>query len=408
MTNIRRGGGRGYKFYRKVLGNGMTVLFEQRKGCGVVSIAFATRYGSINENPREKGIAHFIEHMLYKGTPTRNAKQISEAIEKKGGILNGFTSEQITAYWCKIPSRHLSIALGVLGDMVKNPLFDEKEIEKERKVILEEMKMCKDAPHIYANDKILSCLYSGTLGMRIIGTEQTIGAMDRIMLNKKFREAYATNNLILCVVGEADFEELCAFAARNFQKTRSSVPRQKITLRNCRKSEKRRGIAQANFVFAHHTPTASEKKCYAAQVLCTIMAEGMSSRLFQEIREKRNLAYAVKGSCNTDKDFGYLSIYIGTSKDNLSKVIKLILEEFKKMKNLGQKEFHEAKEHLIGNNKINKEDSQGQMLELLSYEILGRAKDSYRYENLIRRVKLADVKKLARFRNYSYFSLVPA
>jgi len=116
------------KFYRKVLNNGMTILFEKRN-IPVVSVAYAVRSGGVNESYDEKGISHFIEHMLYKGTPTRNAKKIAEEIGKNGGELNGFTDETITAFWCKMPSRHLNIALDVLSDMIKNPLFDKKELE---------------------------------------------------------------------------------------------------------------------------------------------------------------------------------------------------------------------------------------------------------------------------------------
>src|SRR3989338_3964917 len=151
------------KIQRKILKNGMTVVLEKRN-IPVVSVAFAVRQGGINENSDEKGISHFIEHMLYKGTPTRNAKKISEEIEKNGGVLNGFTDEMVTAYWCKMPSKHLNIALNVLGDMVKNPLFDEKEFEKERKVIFEEIKMRKDNPGIHALDKIQELLYEKPLG----------------------------------------------------------------------------------------------------------------------------------------------------------------------------------------------------------------------------------------------------
>ena len=122
-------------FYRKVLKNGMTILFEKRN-LPVVSVAFAVRNGGLNDSLEEKGISHFIEHMLYKGTPTRNTQKIAQEIEKNGGEMNGFTAEQLTAYWCKMPSRHLDTALEVLSDMIKNPLFDEKELDKERQVIL--------------------------------------------------------------------------------------------------------------------------------------------------------------------------------------------------------------------------------------------------------------------------------
>src|SRR4030066_141205 len=152
------------KFYRKILRNGMTVIFEKRN-LPIVAVALVVRNGGINEKISEKGISHFTEHMLYKGTQTRNAKKIAEEIEKRGGELNGFTDEAITAYWCKMPSKHLKTALEVLSDRVKNPLFDKKEMEKERKVIFEEIKMRKDNPHIYVLDNIQGELYSGTLGI---------------------------------------------------------------------------------------------------------------------------------------------------------------------------------------------------------------------------------------------------
>ena len=155
------------KFYRKVLKNGMTIILEKRS-LPVVSVSFAVRNGGVNEKEEEKGISHFIEHMLYKGTPTRDAKKIADDIEKRGGDLNGFTSEEITAYWCKMPSRHLNVALEVLSDMVKNPLFEEKELEKERKVIFEEIKMYHDNPHMHSLDEIQKLLYNKTMKINML------------------------------------------------------------------------------------------------------------------------------------------------------------------------------------------------------------------------------------------------
>jgi len=203
------------KFYRKILKNGMTVLLEKRN-LPVVSVAFAVRNGGINEASNEKGISHFIEHMLYKGTPTRNTKKIAEEIEKNGGELNGFTDELITAYWCKMPSIHLDIALDVLSDMVKNPLFDEKEMEKERKVIFEEIKMRKDNPGIHVFDGIQRNLYSEPLGLPLTGTQETMNSITKKKMVEKFKQAYQPNNLILCVVGDADFDKIVDFAEKNF------------------------------------------------------------------------------------------------------------------------------------------------------------------------------------------------
>jgi len=394
-------------FHRKILSNGMTVFFEKRN-LPVVAVAFAVRNGGINEPISEKGISHFIEHMLYKGTPTRNAKKIAEEIEKKGGELNGFTDEVVTAYWCKMPSKHLNTALEVLSDMIKNPLFDAKEFEKERKVIFQEIKMRKDNPHVYVLDGIQGCLYNGTLGLDLIGTYKTMNSIDRKNLISRYKDIYQPNNMILGVVGNADFDDILEFAEKNFGKMKGNVQKIDFSPKNLIKIEKRKGIDQANLVFAYHVPLSTNKKSYAAEVLSTLMAGGMSSRLFSEIREKRNLAYSVRGDSSITRFFAYNSIYVGTTKQNVETVKKIILEEFKKVaENLTEEEMNQVKEQLIGNYHISMEDSQMQMVDLLLHEINGNAKDFYDFEENITQVKLEDVKELAKIEDYSFFALVP-
>ncbi len=394
-------------FHRKVLKNGMTLIFEKRD-IPVVSVAFAVRNGGINELAEEKGISHFIEHLLYKGTPTRSAKKIAEEIEKNGGRLNGFTSETITAFLCKMPSKHLNVALEVLGDLVKNPLFDEKELEKERKVIFEEIKMCHDDPMHHVFNGIHKTLYEEPFGIPLIGTYETMNSIDRKKIIEKFKEIYQPNNMILCVVGDADFDELVKFAEENFEKIEGKIPIFDIKLKNESKIEKRKGIDQANLVFAYHVPVSIDKKNYAAQVLGTLMAVGLSSRLFAEIREKRNLAYAVTGSIDSSKDYAYSVVYVGTSKENVEKVKELILKEFEKVaRDFSEKELEEIKEQMIGNYQISMEDSQSQMVNLLFSEIDGNAEKFYEFEKNISEVKLKDVKDLAKIKDYSFFVLEP-
>jgi len=391
------------------LKNGMTILFEKRD-LPIVSVAFAVRNGGINEELYEKGISHFIEHMLYKGTPTRDWKQIAEEIERNGGVLNGFTSEEITAYFCKMPSKHLDIALDVLSDIIKNPLFDEKELEKERKVIFEEIKMIHDRPFHYALGETQKALYDGTLNVDNIGTYETVNSIDRKKIVEKFKQVYQPNNLILCVVGDAEFEKIIDFAEKNFGDKKGEVPMQKFNLKNETKTEKRSGLDQASLVFAYHVPLANDKKNYAAGVLSALMAEGSSSRLFSEIREKRNLAYAIKGDSSINKNFSYNFIYAGTMKENVEEVKELILGEFKKVsESLDEKELNSVKEQLIGQYKISMEDSQNQMIGLLASEICGDAKEFYEYEKNISEVKLEDVRDLAKKakEKYSFFALVP-
>ena len=399
----------GKNFQKKVLKNGMTILFEKRN-VPVISVVFAVRAGGINEEISEKGVSHFIEHMLYKGTKTRTSKQIAEEIEKNGGELNGFTSEEITAYYCKMPSKHLDVALNVLTDIIKNSVFDKKELEKERKVIFEEIKMYKDNPQMHSISEIQKLLYTGTLGINLAGTFESMNKINREKIIEKFKQIYEPNNFILCVVGDAEFDKIIKSAEKNFGNEKSQIPKQKFELKNESKTEEREGVDQANLVFAYHVPTASEDKCYAAKVLSSLMAGGMSSRLFEEIREKRNLAYAISGDSNINRDFAYNFIYVGAMPENVKKVKELILKEFEKVsKELTEKELNQTKEQLIGNYQISMEDSQSQMVNLLVSEIQGEAKDFYEYEKNISKVKLNDVKELAKkaIKEYSFFALVP-
>jgi len=395
------------KFYRKILKNGMTIVFEKRS-LPVVSVAFSVRYGGINESAKERGVAHFIEHLLYKGTKNRTHKQISEEIEKNGGVLNGFTEETLTAYWCKMPSNKIKIALDVLGDMVRNPLFDEKELNKERKVIFEEMKLYHDSPRQYVFDKIQQFLYKKPLGITLIGTEKTLNSITRKKMAEKFSNIYKPSNLILSVVGDANFKDIVRFAEKNFGKGKSKIPKQKIAMKNGSGIEKRKGIDQANLVLAFHSPLSTDKRVYAAKVLMNLMANGLSSRLFREIREKRNMAYSIFGDISDNRNFSYSYVYAGVLKENVEKVKKLILEEFEKVsKELTEKELEQSKEQAIGNHKISMESSDSQMVQLLLFEVDGNARDFYNFEKNIRAVKLKDVKELAKIKKYSFFALVP-
>ena len=396
-------------FRKKVLKNGMTILFEKRD-VPVVSVAFTIKSGSLNESLGEKGINHFIEHMLYKGTVNRTNQDISMEIEKNGGEINGFTSEELVAYWCKMPADKLNVALDVLGDIVRNPLFDEEELEKERKVIFEEIKMRKDNPQIYSFDKVQETLYSGVLGVSGAGTEKTMNSITRKDIVKRFRELYATNNLILIVVGNADFDKIVKFAEKNFVKGIGKIKKGKFGLKNEFVIEKRNGVDQANLVFAYHVPKVDNNKNYVAQILSALMAEGMSSRLFIEIREKRNLAYAIKGGSDINKNFAYNFIYVGTTKEKVKEVKNLIVKEFEKVSNsLDEKELGEIKNQLIGQWEIKMEDSQEQMVNLLVHEVCGNAYEFYEYDKNIKKVKLKDVKSMAKkvIKKHSFFALVP-
>jgi predicted Zn-dependent peptidase len=397
-------------FKRHVLENGFTILFE-RRNIPVVSMAIAVRNGGINEEAHEKGISHFIEHMLYKGTKNRTAKKIAEDIEKNGGVLNGFTSEEITVFHCKMPSKHTEIGLEVLSDMMNNSLFSEEEFEKERKVIFEELKMRRDSPHNYVFDKIQNILYEPPFGNDLIGTIETMNSITREKMVERFNNVYTSDNMVLCVVGDYEFDKLIKFAEENFSEGEKKEFVSPVVLKNDQVTEEREGVDQANLVFTYHSPTFSEEKSYAATVLSTIMGGGMSSRLFAEIREKRNLCYSVHATNHVSKDFAYSYVYVGTTKEKLEEVKGLIIEEFKKVaEGLEENELNEVKEQLIGNSQISMEDSQSQMVSLLLSEICGDVTKYYDFEENISKVKIEDVKELAKKvsqGDYSFFALVP-
>jgi len=201
------------KFQKTKLKNGLTVLFEKRD-VPVTTVMLATRYGAMYESEEEKGIAHFIEHLGFKGTKKRGVKQIAEEVEKVGGILNAFTHEEITAYHVKLPSEHLGVAMDVIFDVFFNASFPEAEVEKEGNVICEEIKMYRDSPRAHVLERIKGNLYRGAAGMFIGGTDESVRGMSREQLFKRHREVYVPSNSVLCVVGNNDFDEIVSLAEK--------------------------------------------------------------------------------------------------------------------------------------------------------------------------------------------------
>jgi len=396
------------KLLKKKLKNGITIVMEKRE-LPVVSVSISNPFGGAFEKSEEKGIAHFIEHLVFTGTKTRTHEDISREIEKKGGILNAFTANEVTSFWFKLPSEHLFSGLDIIVDIIKNPKFDEKKFEKEKKVIIEEIKMYHDMPQKHVFDKIEENLYEKPFGEGIIGSEKTISSMDRDFVFDYYREHYSPENYVVTIVGNADFDEICKYIEKQFELGKKKLNEIEIRKRNRESVEERAGIDQAHFVFAVHAPLANEFEHYVLEVLDAYLASGMSSKLFLKIREEKGLAYAVRSSLNTERNYSYYSIYVGTTKDKVDEVKKDILDEFKAIEKMSEKNLKEAKEQLIGLKRLAREDSSGVMNELMFAEIQGDVEDYYNYEKKVKKVKLSDVKKLARelIRKYSSAAIVP-
>ncbi len=392
-------------FYRKKLKNGLIILFEKRK-IPVVSVSASVREGFAFESEKEKGISHFTEHLMFKGTKTRSHKQLVEEIEKKGGVLNAYTDEEFTSYWNKLPSRHFFSGLKISSDLILNPKFSQQEFEKEKRVILEEIKMYKDNPQMHVLDKIKSLLYKKPFGISGIGTEKNILGFTREKLIRFFNKNYSTNKMFLCVVGAAKFEEIEKFGNR-FPKIFSREKKARAVRINKQMTEKRKGIDQTNFVLGFHAADLTSKKRYDHEIFNAILAGGMSSKLFEEIREKRGLAYTVHGILEQGKGFGHQLIYVGTTKQNVKKCKEIILKEIGNMKNIERKDFEEAKEQLIGLRKVGSEESVNVMNALAKEEVTGDATEFYNYESKIIGARLENVKAISKLKGFSSFTLIP-
>jgi len=395
------------EFHKKVLSNGLTILYEHRN-LPVTTIVVAAKYGYGYENSLNKGISHLIEHCIFKGTKKRTNEQLAASLEKVGGYVNAFTDEEETAIYTKIPSKHFELGLDVILDMFLNPAFDDKEIKKEKKVVLEEMKMYHDSPMRSIFDIMKSLLYKPPFSISGLGTEKCLNIIKRKDLLKLHLDQYTPKNTILIVIGDVSLEDVAEKAEKYFDLYRvQGYKNIDVRFSNGNYTEKRKGIDQAHLALGFHAPPFSNKLNYAAQLANSLLAPGHSSILWREIREKRGLAYALLSILECGKNFGYHTFYVGCPKENVNQVFEIIKKEIKELQNIKQKNLSEMKEQLIGNHLLKMEDSTTVAKELLYYEIAGKAKDFYNYEENISAVKLDDVKSVMNVKDYSKALILP-
>jgi predicted Zn-dependent peptidase len=397
------------KFEKKVLSNGLTVLFEKRD-VPVTTVMLAAKYGSAYESVEEKGMAHFMEHLCFKGTEKRSSREIADEVEKVGGDLNAFTHEEVTAYHVKLPSEHLKVAMDVIFDIFFNASFPEAEVKKEANVICEEIRMYRDNPRTHVLNKIKENLYKGAFGMFGAGTEDNVRSFGRDRLFEKHREKYVPGNSILCVVGNNNFDEVLRYAesfAVAGDGSRAVGRELKIEKRSIKDSEERAGVKQTNLVIGFHFPYSGEKGRYAAELFSAILGQGMSSKLFKEVRERRGLVYSVRTELDLGKNYGYMVVWAGTDSAREKEVIDICLEEFGKMGDISEEELAEAKVQVVGNRHVESEGSGETVVNLIMEELAGDAKDYYDFGKKIDAVRLKDIKKLAGISEYASFSLGP-
>ena len=358
-------------FLQETLHNGARVAAETFDNVMSVSIGFFFKSGVLYEKMRQLGASHFIEHMLFKGTKTRTAKDIARHFDRIGGHLNAFTSKDYCCYYARVVKDNLAEAVEVLSDMACNSLFDPTELERERGVILEEIKMYEDSPDELIHELLGTSLWDkSALGRPILGTSLTVGNMCREDIVGIYESQYVTDNLMVCAAGNIDWDELRHLLNKHLKPLRhGKLPGKKVVPEpTYQVSVFQKEIEQVHIAFgAPGTPYCDSRR-YALTLMNTVFGGGMSSRLFQEIREKRGLAYSVYSYHTSFRDCGLFSIYAGTSIEHLPRVLDLTYREIQKLvqKGLGKTELAEAKQQIKGNLLIGMESTTNRMNRLVT------------------------------------------
>jgi predicted Zn-dependent peptidase len=352
------------------LPNGMKVITEAMTHVRSVSVGVWIGTGSRRETPEQNGVSHFIEHMLFKGTATRSAEDIARSVDSLGGNLDAFTGKEMVCYNTKVLDEHLPVAMDILSDLVLNPAFREEDIEKEKGVILEEIKMDADNPDYLVHETFTSNFWKGhPLGRPILGTPETVRNLTQDVIARYYSEIYTPENMLVTAAGNLTHERLVALVGERFEKVRNGgpVPDQpkpathaKISLKTKKELEQ---VHVCLGVPCYPIPHEDRFVCY---VLNTVLGGGMSSRLFQNIRERQGLAYSVFSELNPYTDTGCLAVYAGTSLESARKVVDCVLKEFSELKQeiVPAEELRRAKDHLKGSLMLSLESTSSRMSNL--------------------------------------------
>lgn len=314
------------------LPNGLRIITEPMPGLASVSVGIWVMAGGRHERSEQNGIAHFLEHMAFKGTKTRSALQIAEAIEDVGGYINAYTSREMTAFYARVLGADVPLALDVISDIVLNPVFDQREIEVERNVILQEIGQTLDTPDDIIFDWLQEAAYPDqAMGRTILGPAEKVSHFGREDLARFVGEHYGPDQMILAAAGDVDHAAIVKQAEAIFGGL-SPVRQPAPQLARWIGSERRelRDLEQVHFALAFEGPTYRDRDLYTAQVYTTAMGGGMSSRLFQKIREERGLCYSIFAQAGAYDDTGMITLYAGTSEAEVASLAALTIDELKR------------------------------------------------------------------------------
>jgi predicted Zn-dependent peptidase len=355
---------------RTVLPNGLIVLTERMEHVRSVAMGVWMRAGSRHEVPELNGISHFVEHMVFKGTKSRSAQRIAREVDAIGGNLDAFTGKETVCFNIKVLDEHVATALDVLSDLVLNPVFAAEEITRERGVILEEIKMDEDSPDTLVHEIFMQNFWKGhPLGKPILGTRETVRSFEQNTLVRFFEQRFQSGNMVFSAAGNIEHDSFVEMVAHHFSSlapgnilSSDAAPTvtPRIHLRN------KKSLEQVQLCLGVPAPPIGDESRYITLLLNTILGGGMSSRLFQTVREERGLVYAIYSDLAPYRDTGSLCVYAGTSADRAVQVIDLIMEEFRRLKSepLQPGELRRAQDQLKGNLLLSLESSMSRMSNL--------------------------------------------
>jgi len=384
-----------------VLDNGLTIISERMDHVRSASVGIWVRSGSRHEDAALNGISHFIEHTLFKGTRNRTSREIAVESDAIGGHVDAFTSREVASYYVKVLDEHLSRAFDLLADLVTAPLFADEELDRERNVVTEEIKMVGDTPDDLVHEVFVANFWPDhPLGRSILGTVNTLATFNHQRVADYFSGVYVPRNLVVAGAGNLEHERFVDMVGGYL----SGLENRPVNLKASTPSPAKRRIVldkdleQAHLVLGTCCPSMTSADRYSVHVLNVILGGGMSSRLFQTIREEHGLAYAVYSGVNAYTDAGYLSVYAATSPDQVTDVIKLSIEEFNRFKNepVTDAELQRAKDQLKVSIMLSLESTSARMSNLARQEIFfGRQFTLDEILERINRVSTSDVQRVA-------------
>ncbi|MEK6282483.1 MAG: pitrilysin family protein [Acidobacteriota bacterium] len=389
------------------LPNGLTVLTEHMPGLRSVTAGIWVRRGSRHETPQLNGICHFIEHAVFKGTGRRTARDIAVESDRLGGHFDAFTTHEMTGFAVKVADRSLPEAFDLLADLLAHPRFDQVDLDREQKVILEEMKMVEDTPDEFLGELFNAAYFPDhPLGRPIEGTRETVSSFDRNTISEFHASEFSPSSLVVAGSGNIDHDALVELVTEAFGQALSNNNGSKLDSQIQPPApaapiliEQKKELEQAYLVIAAPYPDARSSERYAASLLASVVGGGTSSRLWQTIREERGLAYSVGAGGSTFSDVGVFSIYAGTSPEHLDEVVDLSLEELRRIVNesVPEEELKLAKDQAISSILLGLESSSARASALARQEIIhGRRISPEEIIQQLEAVTPDDVQRVAR------------